>query len=64
MTMWLKGCPKCRGDVFEEPALGAHSAGLRFLTCLQCGHLLTDQEEQLVRRDPRDPRLIRRIRVA
>ena len=42
--MWLKGCPKCRGDLFEEPTIGLHAAA-RSISCLQCGHTLTEREE-------------------
>ena len=42
--MWLKGCPRCRGDLFEEPAVGLHPVS-RSVSCLQCGHVLTDREE-------------------
>lgn len=32
-TMWLKSCPKCKGDqVLEQDRWG------RFKTCIQCGH--------------------------
>jgi predicted nucleic-acid-binding Zn-ribbon protein len=48
--MWLKGCPKCRGDLFEEPAVGAQSVAVRFITCLQCGHTLSEDEEQDLQR--------------
>jgi predicted nucleic-acid-binding Zn-ribbon protein len=48
--MWLKGCPKCRGDLYEEPAIGAHSVAVRYVSCLQCGYMLTDQEEMALRR--------------
>ncbi len=43
--MWLKDCPKCRGDLFEEPAIGLHGVASRYISCLQCGHVLTDREE-------------------
>ena len=42
--MWLKGCPRCRGDLFEEPAIGLPPAS-RSVSCLQCGHVLTDRED-------------------
>ena len=48
--MWLKGCPICRGDLFEEPAIGAHSVAARYITCLQCGHSLTEDQERHLRR--------------
>ncbi len=43
--MWLKGCPKCHGDLYEEPAVGLHAAARRYISCLQCGHLLSEAEE-------------------
>lgn len=38
----LRGCPRCGGDVFVEhdPFVGV------LLSCLQCGHVLTDAEER------------------
>ena len=48
--MWLKGCPKCQGDLFEEPSIGLHAAVSRYISCLQCGHVLTTQEEMLLLR--------------
>ena len=31
--VWLKGCPKCKGDLFlEQDNYG------KFQTCLQCGY--------------------------
>ena len=46
--MWLKGCPKCGGDLYEEPAIGPIVAVSRYINCLQCGHLLSEQEEALL----------------
>ncbi len=43
--MWLKGCPKCRGDLIEEAAIGPWVAGARYVSCLQCGYMLADNEE-------------------
>jgi hypothetical protein len=62
--MWLKGCPRCQGDLYEEPAVGAHSVAVRFVSCLQCGHSLSEQEELRLWR-PSATRVSRpRIRVA
>lgn len=44
--MWLKGCPRCRGDLFEEPALGIPILVTHYITCLQCGHVLSVAEER------------------
>ena len=36
---WLKCCPKCAGDLYEDRDLyGSQRA------CLQCGHYLTQEE--------------------
>ena len=37
---WLKNCPRCHGDLIGESDV--HGA---FISCLQCGHLLTAAEE-------------------
>ncbi len=41
--MWLKGCPKCHGDLYESRD---HYG--RFVTCMQCGHHLSDFEEFVI----------------
>lgn len=38
---WLKACPRCGGDLYEEEAWGERS-----IRCLLCGHALTRQEEE------------------
>lgn len=38
--MWLKGCPKCHGDLYESKD---HYG--EYVTCLQCGHHLSVFEE-------------------
>ena len=48
--MWLKGCPRCGGDLFEEAALGAEAYGRRFVSCLQCGHTLSEEQEDILAR--------------
>jgi hypothetical protein len=54
--MWLKGCPRCQGDLFEEAGIGPELAGSHFVNCLQCGYTLTpEQEAQLPRPSPRTP---------
>lgn len=62
--MWLKGCPKCRGDLFEEPAIGARSQAFNTVTCLQCGYQLSDQEERRMRAVQGQQRAAPRPRVA
>ena len=41
---WLKGCPRCRGDLFRERD---HYGWYVF--CLQCGHYLSEVEEAILR---------------
>ena len=38
--MWLKGCLRCHGDLYESRD---HYG--RYVTCLQCGHHLSVSEE-------------------
>lgn len=48
--MWLKGCPRCKGDLFEEAGISPEVYGARFVNCLQCGYSLSPEEEaQLAR---------------
>lgn len=49
--LWLKECPKCLGDLYEEPAIGRHYVVSHYLTCLQCGYELNDAQEQDLRRE-------------
>lgn len=37
---WLGACMRCRGDLFLDLDRYGH-----FITCLQCGKILTEQEE-------------------
>ena len=40
MMLYLKACPRCRGDVkYERDTYG------RFLQCLQCGFLVSSKSE-------------------
>jgi hypothetical protein len=48
---WLKGCPKCRGDLHEEMDI----YGV-FIACIQCGYVVSGAEEE-------ELRLTGRIRV-
>jgi hypothetical protein len=41
---WLKKCPRCHGDLISESDV--HGA---FISCLQCGHMLTAAEEASLR---------------
>ena len=48
---WLKKCPRCQGDLIGESDV--HGA---FVTCLQCGHMLTAAEEEALRRAAKEQR--------
>ena len=41
---WLKQCPRCHGDLIGESDV--HGT---YVTCLQCGHMLTAAEEKTLR---------------
>ncbi len=44
--LWLKSCPRCRGDLLRTSHDGEH-----VLSCLQCGHALAElQAKRLVER--------------
>lgn len=42
--LWLKGCPRCHGDLFLERDIGA-----TYVVCIQCGYTLTEAQEQRLR---------------
>jgi hypothetical protein len=44
---WLKRCPQCGGDLMDESDVQGS-----FISCLQCGRMLTLSEEQTLRREP------------
>ena len=44
--MWLKGCPRCQGDLFEEIAVAPELYGSHSVSCLQCGYALTPVQER------------------
>lgn len=44
VRIWLKACPKCRGDLFSS--WGSEGD---YLECLQCGRILYGVEEQIAR---------------
>ncbi len=52
--MWLKGCPRCQGDLFEEAGISPEVYGARFVNCLQCGYSLTVEEEARLARPSRN----------
>jgi hypothetical protein len=39
--LWLKGCPRCHGDLFLERDIGAS-----YVVCIQCGYTLSEAQEQ------------------
>ncbi len=41
---WLKSCPRCQGDLFENNNFYG-----RYINCFQCGHYLTAAEEAFVK---------------
>ena len=44
---WLKGCPKCHGDLYSDrDAYGSYVA------CVQCGHFLTEAQESQLNQSP------------
>ena len=51
--MWLKGCPRCQGDLFEEAGINPEVYGARFVNCLQCGYTLSAHEEARLSRAER-----------
>ena len=41
---WFKSCPKCHGDLYKDSdAYGT------FISCLQCGHYLSQVQEAQMR---------------
>ena len=41
---WLKGCPRCRGDLHQESDI----FGV-YVACIQCGYVLNAREEETLR---------------
>jgi hypothetical protein len=41
--IWLKGCPRCGGDLFEE-----HLESVADIKCLQCSRILNEAQRLLV----------------
>jgi hypothetical protein len=54
--MWLKGCPRCKGDLFVEAGINPEVYSARFVNCLQCGYSLSPEEEARLAR-PKQPTL-------
>jgi hypothetical protein len=42
---WLKACPRCHGDLHE-----VNEVGDSYVSCLQCGRILTVEQERLLSR--------------
>jgi len=42
---WLKACPRCHGDLHE-----VHEVGDSYISCLQCGRILSEQQEKALPR--------------
>ncbi len=42
---WLKGCPRCHGDLHEIADLDAS-----YISCIQCGKVLTAEQEAVYRK--------------
>jgi hypothetical protein len=38
---WLKACPRCHGDLHDVQEVGDH-----YVSCLQCGRILTTEQEK------------------
>lgn len=43
---WLKGCPRCGGDVYEGRDIYD-----TYLKCIQCGHYASDDETEALRNE-------------
>ncbi len=41
--MWLKSCPRCRGDLLADSDYYS-----RYLTCIQCGETLEESQQSIV----------------
>lgn len=42
--MWLKSCPRCNGDLYENKDPYG-----RYVSCVQCGYYLSEVEEVVLR---------------
>lgn len=51
--LWLKTCPRCRGDVYTEKDI--FETYETYLKCLQCGHVLSEVERQQAELERRPP---------
>lgn len=57
--MWLKACPRCGGDLFQE--VDSHGS---YVGCLQCGHQLTREQESVLQRQSRYASQMRLVQTA
>ena len=55
---WLKACPKCHGDLHD-----IRDVGDQYIACLQCGRVLTADQERVLPRATLRP-LPRATRIA
>ena len=49
--MWLKGCRRCRGDLYLEREVGSSR-----VVCLQCGYVAAEMQERVTREPVRTAR--------
>ena len=50
MGLWLKGCPKCKGDLYSDLDIMGY-----YRQCLQCGYTFYEQRRREVRPPVRVP---------
>jgi hypothetical protein len=44
MGLWIKGCPKCKGDLYSDRDIMGY-----YRQCLQCGYTFYEQSRRPVR---------------
>jgi len=44
MGLWIKGCPKCKGDLYSDRDIMGY-----YRQCLQCGYTFYEQRRRPVR---------------
>jgi hypothetical protein len=44
MGLWIKGCPKCRGDLYSDRDIMGY-----YRQCLQCGYTFYEQRRRPMR---------------
>jgi len=50
MGLWIKGCPKCKGDLYSDRDIMGY-----YRQCLQCGYTFYEQSRRQVRPEVRAP---------